>query len=230
MLHGGPGTGKSRTVAAVVELASAAAQEASRSPRRPVARPSGSRSSTGARSARRCTGCSARRASERRRRSSCAARPGRSTPTSSSSTRPRCSTSSWRRRCSTPAPTAPICCSSATRRSCRRSVPAGCSATCSTPAAVPATELTTLHRQAEGGTIARLAAAVRDGELPPVDDPTREVVVVPAGVVSDEAARRVVQLVTDSIPRALGDRRRRRPGRDAGAPRRGRHASRSTRR
>ena len=68
--------------------------------------------------------------------------------------------------------------------------------------AVPATELTTLHRQAEGGTIARLAAAVRVGELPAVDDPTREVVVVRA-VTSDEAARRVVQLVTDSIPRAL---------------------------
>ncbi|MDQ1704544.1 MAG: exodeoxyribonuclease alpha subunit [Frankiaceae bacterium] len=68
---------------------------------------------------------------------------------------------------------------------------------------IPATELTTLHRQAEGGTIARLAAAVRVGELPAVDDPTREVVVVPAAS-SSEAARRVVQLVTDSIPRALG--------------------------
>jgi exodeoxyribonuclease V alpha subunit len=60
-----------------------------------------------------------------------------------------------------------------------------------------------LHRQAEGGAIARLAAAVRTGQLPAVDDPTREVVVVPAGSSSD-AARRVVQLVTDSIPRALG--------------------------
>jgi exodeoxyribonuclease V alpha subunit len=69
--------------------------------------------------------------------------------------------------------------------------------------AIPSIELTTLHRQAEGGTIARLAAAVRGGELPPVDDPTREVVVVRASS-SDEAARRVVQLVTDSIPRALG--------------------------
>jgi exodeoxyribonuclease V alpha subunit len=69
--------------------------------------------------------------------------------------------------------------------------------------AVPDIELTTLHRQAEGGTIARLAAAVRTGELPPVDDPTREVVVVPAKS-ADEGAKRVVQLVTDSIPRALG--------------------------
>src|SRR3954447_8986375 len=34
--------------------------------------------------------------------------------------------------------------------------------------AVPSVELTTLHRQAEGGTIARLAAAVRGGELPRV--------------------------------------------------------------
>src|SRR3954469_17079460 len=69
--------------------------------------------------------------------------------------------------------------------------------------AVPAVELTTLHRQAEGGTIARLAAAVRGGDLPPVEDPTREVVVVNAAS-SDEASRRVLQLVTDSIPRALG--------------------------
>ncbi|MDT7571891.1 MAG: exodeoxyribonuclease alpha subunit, partial [Actinomycetota bacterium] len=68
---------------------------------------------------------------------------------------------------------------------------------------VPATELTTLHRQAEGGTIARLAAAVRDGDLPVVDDPTREVVVVRARE-AHEAAHRTVQLVTDSIPRVLG--------------------------
>ena len=69
---------------------------------------------------------------------------------------------------------------------------------------LPSIELTTLHRQAEGGTIARLASAVRAGELPPpVDDPTREVVVVLA-TGSDQAAQRVVQLVTDSIPRALG--------------------------
>ncbi len=68
--------------------------------------------------------------------------------------------------------------------------------------AVTVTELTTLYRQAEGGTIARLATAVREGELPPVDDPGREVVVVPARG-STEAAHRVTQLVTDSIPRAL---------------------------
>ena len=68
---------------------------------------------------------------------------------------------------------------------------------------VPVTELTTLYRQAEGGAIARLATAVRGGELPQVDSPDREVVVVPA-TGSADAARRVVQLVTDSIPRALG--------------------------
>jgi exodeoxyribonuclease V alpha subunit len=68
---------------------------------------------------------------------------------------------------------------------------------------VPVTELSTLYRQAEGGAIARLATAVRQGELPAVDDPTREVVIVPARG-SGEAAHRVVQLVTDSIPRALG--------------------------
>jgi exodeoxyribonuclease V alpha subunit len=68
---------------------------------------------------------------------------------------------------------------------------------------IPTTELTTLYRQAEGGSIARLATSVRGGELPAVDDPTREVVTVAAHG-AQEAARRVVQLVTDSIPRALG--------------------------
>jgi exodeoxyribonuclease V alpha subunit len=67
---------------------------------------------------------------------------------------------------------------------------------------VPATELTTLHRQAEGGAIARLAAAVRGGALPAVEDAGQEVVVVRVGA-SAEAAHRVGQLVTDSIPRAL---------------------------
>ena len=67
----------------------------------------------------------------------------------------------------------------------------------------PTTELTTLYRQAEGGAIARLAIEVRGGVVPAVDDPTHEVVVVPVRR-SDEAAHRVVQLVTDSIPRALG--------------------------
>jgi exodeoxyribonuclease V alpha subunit len=68
---------------------------------------------------------------------------------------------------------------------------------------IPVTELTTLYRQAEGGAIARLATAVRGGELPPVSDPTHEVVVVAARG-SAEAAHRVVQLVTDSIPRVFG--------------------------
>ena len=68
---------------------------------------------------------------------------------------------------------------------------------------VPVTELTTLYRQDAGGTIARLATAVRAGELPPVSDPEREVVIVAARG-SAEAAHRAVQLVTDSIPRALG--------------------------
>lgn len=70
--------------------------------------------------------------------------------------------------------------------------------------ALPVTELTTLYRQDEGGAIARLATAVRGGELPAIGaDPGREVVVVPARE-SAEAANRTVQLVTDSIPRALG--------------------------
>ncbi|SDJ23140.1 exodeoxyribonuclease V alpha subunit [Frankineae bacterium MT45] len=68
---------------------------------------------------------------------------------------------------------------------------------------VPVTELTTLYRQADGGTIAKLATSVRGGELVAVEDPTHEVVIVAARGSAD-AAHRVVQLVTDSIPRALG--------------------------
>ncbi len=69
---------------------------------------------------------------------------------------------------------------------------------------VPVTELRTLYRQNEGGAIARLASAVRDGELPPIDaDDAPEVVIVPAQH-AGEAAHRTVQLVTDSIPRVLG--------------------------
>ena len=66
----------------------------------------------------------------------------------------------------------------------------------------PVTPLRTLYRQAEGGTIARLATSVREGTLPPVSDPSREVVIVAARGSAD-AARRVTQLVTDSIPRVL---------------------------
>jgi len=68
---------------------------------------------------------------------------------------------------------------------------------------VPVVELTTLYRQAAGGAIARLATGVRAGSLPPVDSPEREVVLVPATGAA-EAAHRVVQLVTESIPGRLG--------------------------
>lgn len=68
---------------------------------------------------------------------------------------------------------------------------------------LPTTTLRTLYRHDAGGAIARLATAVRGGELPPVDDPAREVVVVVARG-GEQAAYRTVQLVTDSIPRALG--------------------------
>ena len=67
---------------------------------------------------------------------------------------------------------------------------------------IPVTELTQLYRQDEGGTIARLATAVRAGDLPAVADPTHEVVVVGARG-SEEAAHRVVQVVADSIPRVF---------------------------
>jgi exodeoxyribonuclease V alpha subunit len=69
--------------------------------------------------------------------------------------------------------------------------------------AVPVVELATLYRQDAGGAIARLATAVRAGDLPVVDSPDREVVIVPARGSAD-CAHRVVQLMTDSIPRALG--------------------------
>ncbi len=68
---------------------------------------------------------------------------------------------------------------------------------------VPVVELSTLYRQEAGGAIARLATAVRGGQLPGVDSPDREVVIVPARG-SAESAHRVVQLMTDSIPRVLG--------------------------
>lgn len=53
------------------------------------------------------------------------------------------------------------------------------------------------------GPIERVAAAARTGELVRVDPADREVVIVPAAE-AREAAHRAVQLVTDSIPRALG--------------------------
>ncbi len=68
---------------------------------------------------------------------------------------------------------------------------------------VPVVELQRLYRQDAGGAIARLATAVRAGDLPVVDSPEHEVVIVPARG-SAESAHRVVQLMTDSIPRALG--------------------------
>ncbi|MFD6949526.1 description family protein [Nocardiopsis sp. TSRI0078] len=60
-----------------------------------------------------------------------------------------------------------------------------------------------LSDPAEPGPIAELAAAVAGGGVPEVEAPGREVVRVPAAS-AEEAAHRVVQLVTDSIPRALG--------------------------
>jgi exodeoxyribonuclease V alpha subunit len=71
--------------------------------------------------------------------------------------------------------------------------------------ALPVTELATLHRQAVGGAIDRLAAAVRRGELPKVDPPgpQPEVAVIAASDAA-AAARRAVQLVTEAIPRAMG--------------------------
>jgi exodeoxyribonuclease V alpha subunit len=68
---------------------------------------------------------------------------------------------------------------------------------------VPITVLPVRRGPAPGLTVARLAEGVSRGELRPVDRKDREVVVVPAAD-GGEAVRRAVQLVTDSIPRALG--------------------------
>ncbi len=68
---------------------------------------------------------------------------------------------------------------------------------------IPVTRLEKLYRQTEGGAIARLAMAVRGGELGQVSGESREVVIVPSRGSAD-GARRVVQLVTDSIPRVFG--------------------------
>lgn len=64
---------------------------------------------------------------------------------------------------------------------------------------LPVTEL----RREPAGAIERIAAAARDGCLAAVEQADREVVIVPAAA-AREAAHRTVQLVTDSIPRALG--------------------------
>ncbi|MGR6997443.1 AAA family ATPase [Yinghuangia aomiensis] len=53
------------------------------------------------------------------------------------------------------------------------------------------------------GLLGTLAQSVRGGVLPPVDSPDREVVLVGARAAA-EAVHRCVQLVADSIPRALG--------------------------
>lgn len=70
-------------------------------------------------------------------------------------------------------------------------------------ARIPVTELLRLYRQSEGGAIARLATAVRGGELAAVSGNDHEVVLVPCRG-GEDAARRVTQLVTDSIPRVFG--------------------------
>jgi len=61
----------------------------------------------------------------------------------------------------------------------------------------------TLDTAPPSGPLGALAEAVRGGDLAAVDAPGREVVIVPAAD-PGEAVHRAVQLVTDSIPRALG--------------------------
>ena len=207
MLHGGPGTGKSRTVAAVVELAERHGKRIA------LAAPTGRAAKrleelTGEHERRRCIGCSARRAA------SGEFVRGETWPLDAdvvvvdeasmldvelaAALLDACADGTHLLLVGDPAQLPSI----GAGRVLGDVLDSG---------VVPATELTILHRQAEGGAIARLATAVREGELPVVDDPTREVVVVPAEG-SGDAARRVVQLVTDSIPRALGISPGRHPG------------------
>ncbi|MFG2090036.1 MULTISPECIES: helix-hairpin-helix domain-containing protein [unclassified Spirillospora] len=61
----------------------------------------------------------------------------------------------------------------------------------------------TLDAAPPSGPLGELAGAVRGGDLAAVDAPGHEVVIVPAAS-PGEAVHRAVQLVTDSIPRALG--------------------------
>ncbi|MFI1577180.1 helix-hairpin-helix domain-containing protein [Embleya sp. NPDC020630] len=53
------------------------------------------------------------------------------------------------------------------------------------------------------GPLEALADGIRDGRLPPIQDPERRVVLIPART-GEEAAHRCAQLVADSIPRAIG--------------------------
>jgi hypothetical protein len=55
----------------------------------------------------------------------------------------------------------------------------------------------------DGGPIARLVESLRAGELPPVEAGQHDVVVSPVAD-ADQAIARVVELVTDALPRVLG--------------------------
>ena len=158
---------------------------------------------------RRCTGCSARsRASPATASASTAAsraaRTGRWTRTSSSSTRRRCSTSSSPTRCSTRARTAPTCCfvgdaaqlpSIGPGRVLGDLIDSGVGAGHRADDALPPGR--GRHDRAAGDRGARRRAA--RGRRP---DPRGGRSSPPA--VRPRPAHRVVQLVTDSIPRALG--------------------------
>ncbi|MFI6582522.1 helix-hairpin-helix domain-containing protein [Embleya sp. NPDC050493] len=53
------------------------------------------------------------------------------------------------------------------------------------------------------GPLEALADGIRDGRLPPIQDPERRAVLIPVRT-GEEAAHRCAQLVCDSIPRAIG--------------------------
>ena len=178
MLTGGPGTGKSRTVAAVVALAAGCGLPAGRWPPRPAGPPNGW-PTWPVRPRRPCTGCSARR---RHGPGSWVFTRNEEWPLDAdlvvvdeASMLDAELAAALVEAC----PDGARLLLSATRPSCPRSARARCSADLIDSGAVPVTELTRLYRQRAGGVIARLATAVRGGTLPPVDSPDREVVVLP---------------------------------------------------
>ena len=211
VITGGPGTGKTTVVRALVQTWEQAGRRVM------LAAPTG-------RAAKRLAEATGRTAQTVHRllewgkpsRSAEGGRAGRREPrsvaaattrcrrSSSSSTRRRCSTCSWRaawsRRCARARPW----CSSATSISCRRSGRGRCLRDIIDSGRVPVARLTEVFRQAEGSGIVENAYRILAGELPVGSkEPTGDFFVVAAD--DPERAREVVvRLCRERIPSAFG--------------------------